>query len=380
MHTRLSALALMLGNIVVGIAVLAPAGMLPDLAAGLAVSIRQAGLLIAYGAVILCFGSPLMAWATTRVDRRTLLSTTLALLAIGQLASAFAPNYLAVLVLRLLMLAVAAIYTPQAASMIAMIVPEKERASAISFVFLGWSLSVAVALPLVTFLSAHFGWRATYAVLGATAAAAFALNLFGLPGGLRGAPLSLASWAAIARSRAIALLLTVTLCWTAAMFVIFPYLVPLFARLAGAGVATAGTFFALYGVMGFLGNVAATRTVGRFGAFNTSAVSLGAMFGGALVWSLGAGALALMGTGLLMLGLGFAATNSMQQARLVAVAPALSAATVALNTSWLYAGQTLGTWVGGLLFDYDVPLANGYVAAAFMLAALMSLAATRGKP
>ena len=99
----------MLGNVVVGIAVLAPAGMLPDLAAGLAVSIREAGLLIAYGAVILCFGSPLMAWATTRVDRRTLLAATLALLAIGQLGSAFAPNYLAVLVLRLLMLAVAAI-------------------------------------------------------------------------------------------------------------------------------------------------------------------------------------------------------------------------------------------------------------------------------
>jgi MFS transporter, DHA1 family, inner membrane transport protein len=374
MSTRVSAVALMLGNVVVGIAVLAPAGMLPDLAAGLAVSIREAGLLIAYGAVILCFGSPLMAWATTRVDRRTLLAVTLALLAIGQLGSAFAPNYLAVLVLRLLMLAVAAIYTPQAASTIAMIVPEKERASAISFVFLGWSLSVAVALPAVTFLSAHFGWRATYGVLGATAAAAFALNLVGLPSGLRGAPLSLASWTAIARSRAIILLLTVTLCWTAAMFVIFPYLVPLFARLAGAGAGTAGVFFALYGVMGFLGNVAATQAVGRFGAFNTSAVSLGAMFAGALVWSLGAGALALMGAGLLMLGLGFAATNSMQQARLVAAAPALSGATVALNTSWLYAGQALGTWVGGLLFD------NGYVTAAFMLAALVSLAATRGKP
>jgi len=380
MSTRVSAVALMLGNVVVGIAVLAPAGMLPDLAAGLAVSIREAGLLIAYGAVILCFGSPLMAWATTRVDRRTLLAATLALLAIGQFGSAFAPNYLAVLVLRLLMLAVAAIYTPQAASTIAMIVTERERASAISFVFLGWSLSVAVALPVVTFLSAHFGWRATYGVLGATAAAAFALNLVGLPGGLRGAPLSLASWTAIARSRAIILLLTVTLCWTAAMFVIFPYLVPLFARLAGAGAGTAGVFFALYGAMGFLGNVAATQAVGRFGAFNTSAVSLGAMFAGALVWSLGAGALALMGAGLLMLGLGFAATNSMQQARLVAAAPALSGATVALNTSWLYAGQALGTWVGGLLFDHDAPLANGYVAAAFMLAALVSLAATRGKP
>jgi len=89
-----------------------------------------------------------------------------------------------VLVLRLLMLAVAAIYTPQAASTIAMIVSEKERASAnfLRFFSLVRCVGCGRFLPVVTFLSAHFGWRATYGVLGATAAAAFALNLVGLPG------------------------------------------------------------------------------------------------------------------------------------------------------------------------------------------------------
>ena len=220
MSTRVSAVALMLGNVVVGIAVLAPAGMLPDLAAGLEVSIREAGLLIAYGAVILCFGSPLMAWATTRVDRRTLMAATLVLLAIGQSG-----------------LSIRAQLPRGARAALADAGGRRdlhtagrqydrndrlgrERASAISFVFLGWSLSVAVALPVVTFLGAL--WLARHLwVLGATAAAAFALNLVGLPSGLRGAPLSLASWTAIARSRAIILLLTVTLCWTAAMLSFF---------------------------------------------------------------------------------------------------------------------------------------------------------------
>ena len=266
MTTRLSAFALMFGNIAVGVAVLAPAGMLSDLAAGLVVSIKDAGLLVAYGAIILCFGSPLMAWVTSNVDRRRLLAATLAILAVGQVASAFAPDYVVLLALRLLMLAVAAIYTPQAASTIAMIVPERDRPSAISFVFLGWSLSIAVALPLVTFLSADLGWRATYAVLGAAAALGFALIVVGLPAGLRGVPLSIASFAVIARNRTVVLLLLVTLFWTAAMFVIFPYLGPLLARLAGAGATTSGAFFALYGVMGFAGNVIATRVVKQFGA------------------------------------------------------------------------------------------------------------------
>jgi MFS transporter, DHA1 family, inner membrane transport protein len=278
------------------------------------------------------------------------------------------------------MLAVAAIYTPQAASTIATIVAEKDRASAISFVFLGWSLAVAVALPTVTFLSFHLGWRATYAVLGAAAALGFVLNVIGLPAGLRGQPLSIASFAVIARNRTIILLLTVTLCWTAAMFAIFPYLGPLLARLAGAGPGIAGSFFAFFGVMGFLGNVIATHAVRWYGAFNTSAVSLGIMLAGAVIWSLGAGTLAFMGTGVLMLGLGFAATNSMQQARLVAAAPSLSAGTVALNTSWLYAGQALGAWLGGILFDHDRLLGNGYAATAFMLAAMLTLSLTRRAP
>src|SRR5437870_593094 len=146
----------MLGNFITGIAILAPAGMLADLAADLAVSISDAGLLVTYGAIVLCVGSPLMAWLTAAVDRRLFLAATLAVLAGGHVASAFAPNYATLLVLRLVMLAVAAIFTPQAASTIALIVTEKERPSAISFVFLGWSLSVAIGLPLVTFSADHF--------------------------------------------------------------------------------------------------------------------------------------------------------------------------------------------------------------------------------
>src|ERR1700756_266867 len=90
---RFAPTALMLGNIVTGSSVLAPAGMLSELSAGLDVSIRTAGLLITFGAVVLCVGSPLPGGLRSRIDRRTLLTATLALLALTNLASALAPNY-----------------------------------------------------------------------------------------------------------------------------------------------------------------------------------------------------------------------------------------------------------------------------------------------
>src|SRR5882757_6789691 len=85
---RLAPTALMLGNVVTGCAVLAPAGMLKELSDGLDVSIRTAGLLITFGAIVLCVGSPLTAWLTSRIERRKLLGATLAILALTNIASA----------------------------------------------------------------------------------------------------------------------------------------------------------------------------------------------------------------------------------------------------------------------------------------------------
>ena len=83
MRGYLPRVALMLGNFATGISILAPAGMLTVLADGLGVGIRDTGLLVTFGAMILCVGSPLVAWLTTRIDRRLLLVGTLAVLVVG---------------------------------------------------------------------------------------------------------------------------------------------------------------------------------------------------------------------------------------------------------------------------------------------------------
>src|SRR5260370_22048873 len=113
---RFAPTALMLGNFITGSSILAPAGMLSELSEGLQVSIRDAGLLITFGAIVLCIGSPLAAWLTSRIERHALLTSTLAVLALANAASAFAPDYATLLGIPLIMLAVGAPYTPQAAS------------------------------------------------------------------------------------------------------------------------------------------------------------------------------------------------------------------------------------------------------------------------
>ena len=370
----------MIGNFVTGIALLGPTAMLHELSDGLGVSIRDAGLLITFGAMVLCVGSPATAWLTSRIERRHLLMGAVAVIAAANFASAFAPNYAVLLAIRLLMAAVAALYTPQAAGTVALIVPLERRGGSIAYVFLGWTLAAAVGLPLVTFVASRYGWREVYAGIGALSCVSFLLLAWRLPRGLYGTPVDLKTWVDLARNRLVVLLLLVTTLQIAGQFVIFTFLAPLLGRLTGAGPDAASAVFAIYGISGLVGIMTATRIVDGWGAFNTSLLATALVLTGMTVWSLGAGALPVMAIGVAIWGMGFGATNSMQQVRLVAAAPPLASATVALNTSVLYIGQAVGSAIGGLLFARDLLHPLGFVAAGFVVLALVLVILTRPQP
>jgi predicted MFS family arabinose efflux permease len=367
----------MLGNVVTGCSVLAPAGMLSELSSGLDVSIRTAGLLITFGAIMLCVGSPVTAWLTSRIERRNLLTATLAVLALANFASAFAPDYTSLLIIRLVMLAIGALYTPQAAGTAGLIVPEQKRGSTIAYIFLGWSLAAAVGLPLITFIASRYGWRAVYGSIGLMGCVSFLLLAWRLPRGLTGAPVDLKTWAAIGRNRMIGLLLLITTLQMSGQFVVFTFMGPLLARLTGAGPDAIGLVFAVYGICGVIGTATATRIVDSWGAWKTSVLFTTLLLAGVAGWALSAGIYSLMAVSVAIWGLGFASTNSMQQVRLVGAAPSLASASVSLNTSVLYIGQAVGSAIGGFLYARELFYAAGYVASAFVALAVVTVILTK---
>jgi MFS transporter, DHA1 family, inner membrane transport protein len=367
----------MLGNFVTGCSVLAPAGMLSELASGLDVTIRTAGLLITFGAVVLCIGSPLTAWLTSRIERRKLLIMTLAVMALSNIASAFAPDYSSLMIIRLIMLAVGVIYTPQAAGTVALIVPAEKRGSTIAYIFLGWSLAAAAGMPLITFVASRYGWQAAYAAIGAIGCLSFLLLAWRLPAGLIGAPVDLKTWVELGRNPTILLLLSITTLQMSGQFVVFTFMGPLLRKLTDAGPDAVGLVFALFGAFGFIGVVVATRIVDSWGAFNASLLFTVLVLTGVTGWALSAGVYPLMAASVAVWGLGFASTNSMQQVRLVAAAPPLAPASVSLNTSVLYIGQGVGSAIGGLLNARELLYGTGYVAAGFIVLALTMVLLSR---
>lgn len=376
---RFAPTALMLGNFVTGISILAPAGMLPELSHAFGVSIHEAGLLITFGAVVLCIASPLSAWLTSSFDRRRLLSVAVAVMAAAQVATVLAPDYATLMAVRLVMLAVAALFTPQAAGTAAMMVPPARRGSTMSYVFLGWSLALAVGLPLITYVSSHLDWRIAHGGIGVLALVNLAMLVWRIPPGLKGMPVDLKTWRDLARNPLIVLLLLVTILQTSGQFAVFTYLGPLFIRLGGSS-ELAAIAFGIYGVMGFIGNVIASRIVDTWGAYRTSLATVALLLLGIAMMALGMGTVPVMLASMAVWGFAFSAANSMQQVRLAEAAPPFAGVTVSLNTSGLYVGQAIGSGIAGALFAHELYRPIGYLGTGFLVLALITVILSRTRP
>lgn len=361
---------LMIGNIIIGAGVLAPAAMINSMSADLAVSVTGIGALIGWGAVILCAGAPLLGFASNRMGRRTLLSLSLLVYAAGHGLSALATDYASVLIIRLIMISAAAVYTPQAAGTVALIVPEIRRAGAVAYVFMGWSVAAAICVPLMSLAADASGWRAVYGVLALGAGISAACVAWLTPARLHAARMSLAMWGEVLTRPAIVLLLATTAIQMAGQFILYPYLAAELKATRGADAGGVALVLGLYGGAGLVGALASARLVGRAGAPRMQLTSLIFIALGLSLWSALSSAYVAAALACTLWGLGFGAVVSMQQARLIAVSPAHASASVALNTSVLYLGQAVGVGVGSTLVEANAGAWLGPAGLAFILLAL----------
>lgn len=373
--------AFMLGNLVIGTGILLPAGLLNILAADFGISIARAGLLQVASGLMVGIGAPLIAWLTSGIDRRLLLVFSLGLYAVGHVAAAMAPSFEVLLIVRTVAIAAAAIFTPQAAATLGLLLPPEKRASAISFIFIGWSMASVIGIPAGSLLAEWLGWRGAFAGMGVLSAIAALAVGVSLRGGLMAQPIRLSSWLSVFSSPALAVIMLVTLFSMSGQFASMSYLAPYMRQGFDAGPAGIATAFAIIGAGGVIGNYVASRVVSRLGADACVLVALMLLVAGMTIVALGYGIYWVAMAGAFLWGLGSFSSNSVQQSRLVAAMPALAAATVALNTSAVYLGQSLGAAAGGLVIAQGVSPNLSWVSAAFLLlAAIVSIIASRLKP
>jgi MFS transporter, DHA1 family, inner membrane transport protein len=372
--------ALVFGNFVIGTGVLLPAGLLNPLSAELHVDIATTGLLMLAGGVVVGAGAPILAMLTTRIDRRLLLVLSMTLYAVGHLLSAFATSFWPLLIIRVLMISAAGVFSPQAAAAVSLLVPPERRASAIAFIFIGWSVASVGGIPLGSWLSAILGWRTVFALMGGLSVLSGLAVWFTVPSGLYGKPLDIASWKKVFTSPALLWVLLVTLLSMSGQFTVFGYLAPILKQVTAATPDQISLAFLIAGAAGFLGNTIGSRLVRRVAVERVIAMALFSLCSGFLVFGIMFGNYWGSIAGLALWGFGTFSSNSLQQSRLVNLAPALASATVALNTSAVYLGQAIGAGAGGALIKGGATVTSAWVGLTFLVLSLAaSLFATRLK-
>jgi MFS transporter, DHA1 family, inner membrane transport protein len=371
-NIRVALIFLFLGNIVIGSGVLAPAAMINAMTADLGVSTVAIGALIGWGAVVLCIGAPAFGFFTNRIDRRTLLAASLLLYAAGHAASTFAPDYATLMITRLVMIGGAAIFTPQAASAVALMVPEDRRAGAVAFVFMGWAVATAVVIPFMSIIGEALNWRAIYAGIAVAAFMSAAGVIALMPAKLYANRISLRMWGDVLTRPAIITLLAATSLQIAGQFTLYPYLAAELRRASLADSSGVALALGLSGAAGLMGSILAARLVSSIGAARMHLICLFAMATGLIGWSIFSATLTFALASVFIWGLSFGAGISMQQARLISVAPALASASVALNTSVLYLGQASGSAIGGDLITRNLQGLMSVTGVAFVVAAIVA--------
>lgn len=379
MNTLSKLLGLAIGAFAIGTESYVVAGLLPQLAADLGVSVSAAGQLITVFALTYALGAPLLTVATANMERRRLLLVSLATFALFNLLAAAADNYLTLMIARIGLALSAGTFMPAASAYAVAVTPAAHRGRAISIIYAGLTVATVVGAPFGVLLAQRFGWRAPFigvSVMSLAALAGLALTLKPVRGVVS---VSLGERLAIARRPDVLGVLAVTTMTLTGVYGIYAFIAPYLQHSAGlSGTGIAAVLF-VFGVGSAVGNLVSGSLSDRIGPRRIIVAVLGTLtvlFALLSVWPTAfspAVARWLIVPTLLLWGLFGWSFPSAQQARIVSLAPKLAPITLSLNTSAIYLGASLGAFLGSIVVAHR-PIADiGWVGALCEMVALAIL-------
>jgi DHA1 family inner membrane transport protein len=338
--------ALGVGGFAIGTGEFVIMGLLPEVARDLHVTIPQAGHVISAYALGVVIGAPLLAVLAAHWPRRALLFALMALFVVGNLASALAPGYPSLNLLRFAAGLPHGTYFGVAALVAASLAPPHRRASAVGLVMLGLTSATLVGVPIAAWLGQHLGWRAAFVLVGAIAVVACVLIrrfVPELPARHGASPLR--ELGALARSQ-VWLTLGIGAIGFGGLFSVFSYIKPLLTDVTGMPLSAVPLVLALFGLGMVAGNVVGSRLADK---------SLMRTIAGLLVWdALVLGAVMFTAPHALAISINvflvgtIVAIGPALQIRLMDVAGDAQTLAAALNHSAFNVANALGAWLGGV--------------------------------
>ncbi|MCP9972796.1 MFS transporter [Actinomadura madurae] len=328
-------------------------GVLPSIATGLSVSEAAAGQLVTVFSVVCAVFAPVAAVVTASWSRRRLLTGGMLVFSAANLAVPLATSYPALMTLRVVAALAAAVVLPTVFAVTAALSPPGRQGRDLATVMAGLTGAIVVGVPLGTWIGAAFGWQATF-VTGGLLGLAVAFLHITVPDVVSPPQTGLSERLRPLGRPAVLLVLSAAVAAVVGNLMIQTYLAPLLDGLAGVTSSELGGLLVLTGVAGIVGGRFSGTLVDRFGPARTFApaavVFTVSMAGLALVWSLRPAHLALVVPLLLVWSAAAWSVPPPVQTRVLAFAgPESGPQALALSSSAVYVGASLGAGLGGWL-------------------------------
>ncbi|NML44352.1 MFS transporter [Ramlibacter sp. G-1-2-2] len=342
-------LALAIGGFSIGTGEFVIMGLLPEVARDIGATIPQAGHVISAYALGVVLGAPALAVLCAGWPRRALLITLMGIYALGNFASAMAPGYLTLNLLRFFTGLPHGTYFGVAALVAAALAPPGRRARAVGLVMLGLTGATLVGVPIAATLGQVFGWRAAFVFVGLIAVAAMVAVHRWVPHMDAPAGASPLRELQALRNRQVWLTLGIAAIGFGGMFSVFSYIKPTLTEVAGVPLSGVPFVLALFGLGMVSGNLVGSRladkalmpTIGKVLVW--AMIVLGGFTLAAHHWITASIATFLIGT--------IVAIGPALQIRLMDVAGEAQTLAAALNHSAFNCANALGAWLGGVAID-----------------------------
>lgn len=321
------------------------AGILPEVAAGLNVSVSSAGMLVTAYAIGMIVGGPVVTVSTARVARKRLVVGLVLFAVLANAGSAIAPNYVVLLLMRgAAGLVVATFFAVAIATAVSTAVPGRE-AAAVARVALGMNLGIVLGTPIGAAIGQSLGWRATFVAVALCAAVALPLVIRFMPE-LPAADGSVFGELRVFGDRGVWWAIGLTALGNIGLVTVFTFITPLLTEVGGFAASTVPVLLLVYGVGAVVGNQAGGWLADR--ALLPSVTGLLAASAGALLlfWLVGENQICTAILTFVIGALAFAIIPGMQT-RVVAAAAVAPTLAVAVNASGFQLAAAVAGRLGG---------------------------------
>ncbi|UHA72466.1 MFS transporter [Paenibacillus sp. 481] len=262
---KILTLNLFLLTFVLGTSEFVIVGLLTEVSTDLNISISTAGALVSAFAISFAICTPVLTAIFSRFSKYPLMLSLIGVFIIGNIITAISSSFALLLISRIITAIVTGVLIALAMAVASETVSEEKRGTAISIVFMGFTIASVVGVPLGTIIGQWGGWQLAFwftALLGIISLITSAATI---PKGLKGFQSSLKQQLELLTNSRIIIAFSIPALSIGATYTVYTYLAPLLQEVLFIPNKYISLVFLLYGVVSVFSTLIGGRLANRNG-------------------------------------------------------------------------------------------------------------------